>query len=500
MKELLQRWSRPAFLAAALLSMLWGFQAMLLQHAPGVFMAIEEDMSYAWFVPLFSLYVVWVERRELLASLGAPSWGGFALMLAMLPIGFLGARGIQVRFEIVAFAGLLVALPWAFYGRRTAARVLFPAAFLLFCIPLNSYLDIVTVHLRIFASSTAYALLKGFGADVVRHGTMVGAADGSFLIDIAEPCSGLRSIFALTALTAGYAYFNQRTWLKRAVLFAASVPLAIAGNVARILTICLVANFADKDFAMGFYHDYSGYVVFVVAILLMIAFGELLQRLPPCGGCAKPVSVPDAGPASAPAAAAASASDRVIPPLALAVMCAAMAFQAATPETTVTEPPRIELAEIAGFEYQDVEPSEGELTILPKDTRFLKRVYFAPNGDWFQVTAVIGGTSKSSIHRPELCLPSQGYLMRNPHNISAGGVDWRFIRIDMNTGGSIGFAYTFFNQAGMRTCSHMKRILRDVWDRSVFNRIDRWVMVTINASRPDEQSLRRFIEKLELFK
>ena len=108
---------------------------------------------------------------------------------------------------------------------------------------------------------------------------MVASADGSFNIDIADPCSGLRSLFALMALTAGYAYFNQPTWLRRGLLFAASIPIAIAGNVARIITMISVASFADADFALGFYHDYSGFVVFVVAILMMVAVGELITRL-----------------------------------------------------------------------------------------------------------------------------------------------------------------------------------------------------------------------------
>ena len=254
-----KEWLRAGLLAAALIGLLWGFQALLLSHAPGVFNAKEEDMSYAWYVPLFSLYVLWTERAKIRASLGRPGAGGLALALPFVLLGFLGARGLQVRFEIVAFVGLLIAIPWAFYGRRTAQAVLFPALFLLFCIPLNTFLDVVTVHLRLFATAVASAALHGVGADVVRTGTMLAAADGSFAIDVAEPCSGLRSIFALMALTAGYAYFNQPTWLRRALLFACAVPLAILGNVMRILTICLVGSFASPDFATGFYHDYSGW-------------------------------------------------------------------------------------------------------------------------------------------------------------------------------------------------------------------------------------------------
>ena len=266
-------------MAGVFAAMLWGFQAMIMHHAPDMFRAPQEDMSFGWYVPLFSLYVVWTERRKIIESLGAPSWAGLLSALPFLALGFLGVRGVQLRFEIVAFVGLLITVPWAFFGKETAKAVLFPALFLLFCIPLATFLDVVTVHLRLLASSTAFAVARGVGADIVQQGTMVGAADGSFSIDVADPCSGLRSLFALMALTAGYAYFTQPTWLRRGILFAASVPIAILGNVMRILTIVLVANFASSDFATGFYHDYSGFVVFAVAILLMVATGEGISRV-----------------------------------------------------------------------------------------------------------------------------------------------------------------------------------------------------------------------------
>ena len=269
---------RLAVLATGFLALLWGFQALILNHAPSVFMAKEEDMSFGWYVPLFSLYVVWTERKKILSSLGEPSLLGFAAMLPFLFIGFLGARGMQVRFEILAFAGLIFTFMWTVFGYRSARAILFPAAFLLFCIPLATFLDVVTVHLRLLASNVAYGVLHGFGAEVIRQGTIIGAADGSFAIDVAEPCSGLRSIFALTALTAAYAYLTQPTLLRKLLLFAFAVPVAVLGNVARILTICMVANWASGDFATGFYHDYSGYVVFIVAISLIVMLGELIKK------------------------------------------------------------------------------------------------------------------------------------------------------------------------------------------------------------------------------
>ena len=244
--------------------------------APVVFSDPLEDMSFGWYVPVFSAYVVWRERREIVSSLGEPSLAGLAATFAALFVGFLGVRGVQIRLEIAAFAALCATIPWAVYGRRTAARLAFPAAFLLFCIPLATFLDVVTVHLRLIASALAAAILDGVGADVSRVGTTI-TAPGGFAIDVASPCAGLRSIFALLALAAGYGYFTLDGWWRRAALFALAVPIAIVGNIVRVLLICAVGLWCSPEFATGFYHDYSGYVVFIVAIAMMVGCAELLR-------------------------------------------------------------------------------------------------------------------------------------------------------------------------------------------------------------------------------
>ena len=267
-----------ALFAASFLAMLWGYRLLLLEHAPGVFLSPEEDLSYGWYVPLFSLYVLWRERKEIAASFGAPSAWGLVLAVPSLLVGYVGARGLQVRFEIVGFVGLLVSLTLATFGTKTAKRTLFPFLFLLFCIPLHSFLDVITIHLRLFAVSAAYGVLRGLGVDVLRQGTMLASSTGSFAIDVAAPCSGMRSLFAMMALTAGYAYFTQPTWARRALLFSLAVPIAVLGNVVRIFTIVAVAASCSPTFATGFYHDYSGYVVFLVSVFLMVASGGLLTK------------------------------------------------------------------------------------------------------------------------------------------------------------------------------------------------------------------------------
>lgn len=186
----------------------------------------------------------------------------------------------------------------------------------------------------------------------------------------------------------------------------------------------------------------------------------------------------------------------VIPVLATLLVVAAMVWQGRSGDPVLCEAPSARLGEIAGFTSEPLEPSESERTILPADTQFDKRLYTAPDGTWYQVSLVIGGKSKSSIHRPELCLPSQGFQMMNPRSLDAGGVAWHAVTLARGTLPPLGFAYTFFNQDGFRTSSHVRRILRDVFDRSFRARIDRWAMVTVNAARADDASLAAFLLQL----
>ena len=195
-------------------------------------------------------------------------------------------------------------------------------------------------------------------------------------------------------------------------------------------------------------------------------------------------------------------SKAMIPVVAAALFVAAMIWQGLETEPVVCEAPDVHLAEISGFTSEALPASEAETTTLPSDTIIEKRMYKAEDGAWYAVTLVVGGHSKSSIHRPELCLPSQGFMMTNPRGCSVDGVDWHMLSLSRRDAQSLSFAYTFFNQDGFRTSSHVARIFRDVWDRSIKGRIDRWAMVTVNGSPDDERRMRAFLASLkkEVFK
>ena len=188
-----------------------------------------------------------------------------------------------------------------------------------------------------------------------------------------------------------------------------------------------------------------------------------------------------------------AARELIGPVLAAAFFVGAFAFQLSTPEAAVCAAPAAALRDKPGFAATDEEMAESEKKVLPADTVVLRKRYTAESGETFLQSLVVGGARRASIHRPELCLPSQGYRMASPRTVAVAGRDWRLV--DFEGKGSHGtLAYTFFNQAGFRTASHVARIFRDVGDRSVLNRVDRWVMCTVLGAR-DDARLVAFLEQ-----
>ncbi|MBN1669607.1 MAG: exosortase/archaeosortase family protein [Kiritimatiellae bacterium] len=245
------------------------------------------DFSHGWAIPLVSAYLVWRRREELWQAPKAASWFGLAGVVAALLLHVLGYRAQLVRISLLAMISLFFWIPFYLYGRQTARYLFFPCVYLLFCIPL-SFLNYLSFPLRVLATKVAANVLNAIGINVVRSGTRIyevvhaglglaGATPAGFQFEVADACSGLRSLIAMMALTAVWAYISQKGWLKKWILFAAGVPLAIAGNIARILTIFVVAAALGQRAAQKVYHDMSGFILFTVAILLMLGLSALLN-------------------------------------------------------------------------------------------------------------------------------------------------------------------------------------------------------------------------------
>ncbi len=236
------------------------------------------DFSHGWIMPLVSLGIVYRSRSALRSAPKGIDPAGALVLCASLLLHWAAYRAQQPRISLIALTGVLWSLPYFLYGRTVARILLFPAAYLLLCFT-SYFLVQITFPLRLAASRMSAVMLQGIGIPAVRQGTAIySTAGGGFQFDVADACSGLRSLVVMTALAAPYAYFTQDRIWRKLVLFALSVPLAMLANALRIVTLGLIAQGFGQEFALRIYHDFSGYLVFVIAVILLASAGSLLQK------------------------------------------------------------------------------------------------------------------------------------------------------------------------------------------------------------------------------
>lgn len=237
------------------------------------------DFENNWVMLLLSLYVIYKNRATLAATEKKSSFVGILVVAVSLLIHFLGYRTQLPRLSIASIVGVIWGSAYALWGWQTAKNLLFPAGYALLCFTC-SLLAEVTMPLRLTASSFATWLLQGAGIEAFRQGTVVfSKAGGGFTFDVADACSGLRSLSVMAALAAPYAYFTIDGFYKKWFLFAMSLPLAMLANSIRIFTLGVVAEWIGMKLAMQLYHDLSGHLVFIISILLLIATGSIINRI-----------------------------------------------------------------------------------------------------------------------------------------------------------------------------------------------------------------------------
>lgn len=238
----------------------------------------NDTFANLWVMPLVGALSVWMARRRLAEAEIRPSAWGVFVVAGCLAVHVVGYRAQLPRLSLISTVGVFWGLALAVWGPAVARALGFPALYLLLCFA-GSLMEYFTMPLRLVASEIACFLLQGVGIDAVRRGTVVhSAAAGGFSFNVADPCSGLKSLLTMTALALPYAYFTLKSNAKRFVLFALSVPLAMFANALRIFTIGLVAEWIGMQLAMQLYHDLSGYIVFILSILLLVAAGSFVGR------------------------------------------------------------------------------------------------------------------------------------------------------------------------------------------------------------------------------
>jgi exosortase len=239
----------------------------------------DQDNSHGFLVPLFSAFLVWEKRETLRATKLTPAWSGIALMALGLVVLLLGVYGSELFLSRVSLIILMAGLVLCFGGSQLLKELRFALLVLLLAIPLPAIIySQITFPLQILASKMATDLLPLFGVPVLREGNIIELP--LMKLEVAEACSGIRSLMSLFTLAVFYGYFMEKSTWRRWALVLASIPIAIAANGLRILGTGLCVQYWDPDKAMGFFHEFSGWVVFLVSLTCLFLVHRAISLIP----------------------------------------------------------------------------------------------------------------------------------------------------------------------------------------------------------------------------
>lgn len=283
-----------AYLKTAVLAVL----AAILYHDVLLKLVMEwwrdPNYSHGFVVPLVSLLLIW-RKKDVLIRLNRtrePRNSGLLLMaagLCMLIVGRAGSELYLQRFSMIVVAAGLVLL---FYGKKILRAVTPALAFLVFMIPIPYILyDTVSFPLKLLTSYCAAVSLDALSIPVLREGNLVHLAGTT--LEVADACSGIRSLSSLFALGAVFAFIVLKQYWKRALVILLVVPVAVAANTVRVVVTGILAHLFGGPVAEGFFHEYAGLVIFLVSLMLLMGLclmirgsDETLQR-PGGGGAAR---------------------------------------------------------------------------------------------------------------------------------------------------------------------------------------------------------------------
>jgi exosortase D (VPLPA-CTERM-specific) len=236
----------------------------------------DKDFSHGFFVPAFALFVVWQNRNRLQEIPISPSWLGLPvviLAMVMLLLGELGVELFTSRTSLVILLGGLILL---FCGWALFRAVLFPWAFLFLMIPLPAIImQQFTFPLQMFASKLATWCLQTSGIPAFRDGNIIVLP--RITLEVAEACSGIRSLVSLLTLAIIYGYLMENRNRVRIILALSAVPIAVLANVFRIFATGVLVEYWDPDKAMGFFHEFQGWVIFVVSLILLFGVHRVIN-------------------------------------------------------------------------------------------------------------------------------------------------------------------------------------------------------------------------------
>ena len=234
----------------------------------------DENMGHGFFVPAVVGYILWQEKDELKKIQPRTSWWGLLVVLLGAAQSIVGTLGVELFLSRSALIVTLAGAVWFLGGTALLEKLAFPLFLLCFMVPLPTLVyNSLTFPLQMLASRLAADALQILGIPVLREGSVLTLPNRD--LNVVEACSGIRSLLSLTFLALVYGYFfEKKTWI-RWVLFVATVPIAILANGSRVAITGILSQI-KPELADGFFHESTGWVIFMIALGFLLVFHRAL--------------------------------------------------------------------------------------------------------------------------------------------------------------------------------------------------------------------------------
>ena len=238
----------------------------------------DPDFSHGFLIPFISLYLLW-QRTDQLAKLSvSPRNLGILLILGALFLLIVGNLAAEYFTQRISFLLLLPGIILYLLGWQHLKLLAFPIAFLIFMIPIPSILLLkITFPMQLFAAKVAAFTLQVIDIPVLREGNVIHLVDNT--LEVERACSGIRSLISLLAIGTIMAYFLSKINWQRVIIILSCFPIAIATNAFRVTMTGILANYYGMKAAEGFFHGFSGMVLYFVGLILVGVVGILLSKI-----------------------------------------------------------------------------------------------------------------------------------------------------------------------------------------------------------------------------
>jgi exosortase len=264
-----------AAVAVAIVALYWGTLSSLVRH-----WASDDDFSHGFFVLPLAAYFLWERRDAFRRAAVQPSIWGAVILAGSLLVFVAGRFGAELFLTRVSLVGVIAGSLLFLCGWRYLRIAAFPLAFLLLMIPLPAIIfNQITFPLQGVAARAGEAVIAIAGVPVLREGNILHVPGRA--LEVAEACSGIRSLMSLLMLAVVLGYFTEKRTGGRVLIALASVPIAIIANAGRVAGTGLAAYWVSPAAADGFFHTFSGWLVFVVAfagLLIVQRFVEAARQ------------------------------------------------------------------------------------------------------------------------------------------------------------------------------------------------------------------------------